>query len=418
LKQCWAYYMEFIRSNIYEIKKAGSLRTLGGILALFHLLLFYIWWDAGNLPLKYVQQDLPMCWSLFETCGWVRSLPLGLLRFLFYAYGTLMFLSAAVFLITDLVGLGVYLMVFSSAFGVLLYFQDLRLSSNEGYFILLSTFAYLCVPSKHRLMRWLIVSFFVAHGLSQASPDWLTGNWYIGHLNLPVKLAEWLAALSVLVQMIGAGALIFRDARYFWSGWISLFLFECAHLYMGELMSSAISMGALLYVAIDEFELRKAEREYIYQSFIRPEPSMFWGGILLGFFWLAQLSPFVDLGRNSRIKSFLDVWALHPEAAHEDCEQRTLAIYKDRIEEVDVEPQLKDQPALYCNVYMRYLDLRNLCKHLSEKDPGFVTLSSALHVRSYREKAQYTAFEVKDFCHPELTFKSLSEVRWTMNQGK
>lgn len=410
--------MEFIRSNIYEIKKAGSLKTMGGILALLHLALFYFWWSAGNLPLKYVQQDLPMCWSMFESCGWLRALPIGFLTFLFYAYGTMMGLAALVFLLTEFVGLGVYLMLISGLFGFLLYIQDLRLSSNEGYFIFLATFAYLCVPSKHRLMRWLIVSFLVARGLSQASPDWLTGNWYMSHLGLPVKLAEWLAALSVLIQMIGAAALIFRDGRYFWTGWISLLVFECAHLYMGELLSSIVAMGALLYVAIDEFELRKAEREYIYQSFIRPEPSMFWGAILLSFFWVAQLAPFVNTGPSSRFKSLLDVWALHPEAAHEDCEQTTLAIYKDRTEEIGLDPQLNEQPALFCNAYMRYLDLRNLCKQLKEKDPNFVTLSSAMHVRSYRQRAEYTAFEVQDFCDPNLTFKSLREVQWTMNQDK
>lgn len=410
--------MEFIRSNIYEIRKAGSLRTLGAILALLHVLIFAVWLSAGSLPLKYVQQDVPMCWSLFESCDWMRALPLGVLTVIFYAYGVFMGLAALVFLLTEFVGLGVYLLLFGALFGASLYFQDLRLSSNEGYFILFSTFAFLFVPSKHRLMRWLVVSFFVAQGLSQASPDWLTGNWYLNHLGLPVKLAEWLAALSVLVQMIGAAALLFRDGRYFWTGWISLFLFECGHLYIGEFTSSVTAMGALLFILLDEFELRKAEREYIYQSFIRPEPSMFWGALLLGFFWLAQLEPFLNLSHNSSLHRFLDVWALHPQAAHEDCEQKTLAIYKDRTEEIGFESQLANQPTMYCNVYVRYLDLRNLCKQLKESDPGFVTLSSAMHLRSYRRKTQNTAFEVKDFCDPDLTYKRLSEVQWTMNQDK
>ncbi len=408
--------MEFIKSNIYEIKKAGSLRTLGGIIALFHVLLFYVWWDAGNLPLKYVQQDLPMCWSLFENCSWLRSLPLSLLTFFFYAYGVMMIAAALILLVTDLVGLGVYLILIASIFGMTLYFQDLRLSSNDGYFIFFSTFAYLLVPSKHRLMRWLIVSFFVARGLSQTSADWLTGNWYIGHLGLPVKLAEWFAALSVLIQMIGAAALIFRDGRYFWTGWISLLIFESAQLYMGEFLSSTTAMGALIFILIDEFELRKAEREYIYQSFIRPEPSMAWGWVFLGFFWIAQVSPFFDLERSSQLKAFLDVWAVHPEAAEEDCDQKTLAIFKDRTEEIRVEPQVGIQGSMFCNPYIRYLDLRHLCKQMGQADPNFITLSSAMHVRSYKDKTQITAFEAKDFCHPDLTFKRLSEVRWTMNQ--
>jgi len=404
--------MEIIKANLWEIKKSGSLRTLGGLLALFHLLQFYMWWDAGNLPLKYVQQGLPMCWSLMENCEWMRAFPFGLLSFLFYCYGIFVALSALCFLLTELVGLAFYLLLMGMGLGMLLYFQDLRLSSNEGYFILFLSFAYLFVPSKHRLMRWLVVSFFAARGLSQASPDWLSGVWYLEHLGLPIKLGEWLAAVSVMVQMIGGATLLLRDGRYFWSGWASLLLFECFNLYVGEFMSASLAMGALLYVALDEIELRKAEREYVYQSFIRPEPSFLWGGILLAFFWSAQLTPFAGLERNSRARTFLDIWALHPEAAHEECDQRTFAIFKDRIEEISVDPQVSRQPAMACNTYLRFLDLKGTCKQMSENDPNFVTLSSVLQVRNFREKTNYRAFEVKDFCNAELTFKRLGDVKW------
>jgi hypothetical protein len=410
--------LELIRANLYEIKKSGSLKTLGGLLALFHLAQFYMWWHQGDLPLKFVQQGLPMCWSLFDNCDWLHILPVSVLTVFYWTYAIFMGIAALALLLTDLAALGFYLMLIATACGLLLYFQDLRLSSNEGYYIFFLTFAYLFIPSKHRLMRWLIVSFFVARGISQVSPDWLTGNWYMEHLNLPVKLAEWLAALSVLVQTIGGASLLFRDARYFWSGWLSVFVFECAHLYMGEMLQSSLALGALVYIAIDEMELRKAEREYIYQSFIRPEPSFVWGGILLAFFWTAQLAPMTGFHHTSKLKNFLDVWALHPEAAHEDCRQTTFAVFKDRVEEIDVKPQISRQASMVCNVYMRFLDLKGTCKQLKETDSSFVTLASELLVRNFREKTAVRAFEVADFCNPDLTFKRLGEVEWNMNHGK
>lgn len=406
--------MEYLRSNIWEIKKSGSLKTLGALLALFHILQFYLWWDDGDLPLKFVKQGLPMCWSLMESCEWMRAMPFGVLTGVYYSYATLMALAAIVLLLSDLVTIGFYLMIGGLLCGIILYFQDLRLSSNEGYFIFFMNFSFLFIPSKHRLMRFLIVSFFAARGLSQASPEWLSGNWYREHLHVPVKLAEWFAALSLLVQMIGSVALLFRDARYFWTGWILLFFFECSHLYMGELLATSTGLGALLYIVFDEFELRKQEREYIYQSFIRPEPSFVLGGILMVCFWLAQISPFLGLNRGSHVKSVLDVWALHPEAAQEDCEQRTFAIYKKRIEQIDVAPQMSRQAAMQCNVYMRFLDLKGLCTQLQQQDPDFITLSSALDIRSYRDNSTFRAFEVRDFCSADLTFKKLSEVKWTM----
>lgn len=410
--------MEFLRANLWEIKKSGSLKTLGGLLALFHCLQFYFWYDGGHLPLKYVQQGQPMCWSWFEDCSWLRSIPFGLLESIYFTYGGLMIAAALILLVTEWVAAGFYLMVLGLFFGVLLYFQDLRLSSNEGYLILLLSFAFLFVPSKHRLMRRLVISFFIAEGLAQASPDWLGGSWYIEHLHVPIKLGEWLAAVSVVSYMIGAAALLFRDGRFFWTGWLCLFIYECTHLYIGELLESAIGMGVLLYVALDELELRKAEREYLYQSFIRPEPSFIWGGILIAFFWSAQLTPFLGLPRDSRVKAFLDVWAVHPKAAHEECEQKSYVLYKDRTEEVEVEPSAVRQPAMYCNVYLRYLDLKALCRQLKEKDPNFVTISSVMTIRSQRPVTTYRAFEVKDYCNSDLTFKRLGEVQWTMNPAQ
>ena len=410
--------MEILKSNLYEIKKSGSLKTLGGLLALFHVLQFYLWWDQGELPIKFLQQGLPMCRALIENCQFLSLIPLAALKGLFYAYGVFAALGALIFLLTEFVGLGYFLLLICTSLGFSLYFQDLRLSSNEGYFVFLTSAAYLFIPAKHRSMRWLIVSFFVAHGLAQASPDWLTGNWYMEHLSLPVKLAEWLAALSLLVQMIGGAALLFRDGRYFWTGWGALFAFEFGHLFMNELQPSSLALGGLLYVAFDEIELRKAERQYIYQSFIRPEPSFFTGALMLTFFWVAQLSPLLALPQTSMAKTFLDLWTLHPEAAHEDCEQKTFAIYKDRIEEIAVEAQVARQPAMVCNPYMRFIDIKGLCKQLRDSDNNFVTLSSSLRVRNFREKSSFKAFEVQDFCNPDLTFKRIGEVEWNTNRAK
>jgi len=409
--------MEILKANIWEVKKSGSLKTLGGLLALFHLMLFIYWSHEGSLPVKLAAQGQPMCRSFMESCSWLH-LPVALTALFFYSYSIFAVLAAVILILTDWVTFGFYLLLIAFGLALGLYFQDLRMSSNEGYFILFMSTAYLLVPSKHRMMRRLIVSFFVARGLSQAAADWLTGAWYSDHLLLPVKIAEWLAAISVLVNMIGGAALLFRDGRYFMTGWLSLFLYYCAHLYIGEFLGACLALGVLVYVALDEMELRKAEREYIYQSFIRPEPSFVWGGAFLALFWAAQISPFLSLPRESALRGFLNVWTLHPEAAHEECEQRTFAIYKNRVEEIDIEPQLSRQPAMYCNPYLRYLDLRGACQEMKKKDSDFVTLSSVFQVRNFREKSSYRAFEVKDFCASDLAFKQLSEVQWTTNRAK
>src|SRR5262245_8425190 len=104
--------MEYIRSNIWEIKKSGSLKTLGALLALFHILQFYLWWDDGDLPLKFIKQGQPMCWSLFENCDWLRSVPLSLLTTCYFCYALFMVLAALILLASDLVTIGYYFMGF------------------------------------------------------------------------------------------------------------------------------------------------------------------------------------------------------------------------------------------------------------------------------------------------------------------
>ena len=267
-------------------------------------------------------------------------------------------------------------------------------------------------------MRRLLVSFFVARGLSELAPDWLMGGWFLEHMHIHIKLAEWFAAVSVIVQMIGGATLLFRDARYFLTGWLALLVYECGLLYIGEIAAPCLALGALVYIALDELELRRAEREYIYQSFIRPEPSFIWGGVLLLFFWSAQIAPFTSNAHASTLKTVLENWTLQPEASHEECHQKTLAVYKSGIQEITIEPQFMRQKSMQCNPYLRYLDLKAACQQYKAKDPDFVTFSSVFQVRNFRERRSYRAFEISDFCDPNLTFKRLAEVQWTTNPAK
>jgi hypothetical protein len=110
--------MEILRANLWEIKKSGSLKTMGGLLAMFHLLQFYLWWDAGNLPLKLSQQGLHMCWSLFDSCDWLSAIPYGLLSFVYWSYGFLVLIAALCFLLSELVALGYYALLLGTLFGL------------------------------------------------------------------------------------------------------------------------------------------------------------------------------------------------------------------------------------------------------------------------------------------------------------
>lgn len=408
--------MEFIKSNIWEIKRSGSLKFLGGALALFHALQFYLWSRDNNLPLKYAAEAVPLCRSLFENCEWVRVLPLGAFEAIYYAYAAVAILAALVFLLSSFVTFGFWLLVICWWIGGLLYIQDLRISANETFMILFLTLSFLVIPSKSRYFRWIVVSFFAAAGFAKLSPDWLSGLWFVEHMSLPIKLGEWLGAVTLLVEMIASACLLFKDARFFLTGWISLLVLQAMMLYIGEVFLPVINIFLLVFLALQESERRKAEREYIYQSFIRPEPSFIMGGLFLIVFWIAQILPFFGVTTRTTVAGLFDLWALQPMASHEECTQMTFALYKNRVEQVSADLDSSRSPTLRCNLYLRFLDLKSMCRSLKERDSDFVTLSSILEVRSLRTRETRRAFEVKDFCQADLNFKKLSGVRWNLEE--
>ena len=95
--------MEFLKSNLWEIKKSSVLQVFGGLLGLAHLLTYIYWYKAGNLPLYYHSNPQPMCWTLFENCDWVKFLSPALMEFTFHAYGIVAAIVTLLFFATRLI---------------------------------------------------------------------------------------------------------------------------------------------------------------------------------------------------------------------------------------------------------------------------------------------------------------------------
>lgn len=398
--------MEFLKSNLWEIKKSSSLQIFGGLLALIHALTYWNWMQAGNLPLQYHANPQPMCWGLFESCQWVKILSPTAMEMLFHAYGVIAVLAVAVFLFTRFTGLGWFMLMTLLILKSLFYFQDLRLTSNVHYAIFVMSFCYLFIPNKANLLRWLLISFYVASGLLRLSPNWLTGQFFIEQLHVPVKLGEWLAGMTVLAEMIGPVVLLFRDLRNFLIGYIVLIVFHGLMIYAGGYFEPTVMLILLQLMPLLYYEERKIEREYLYQSFIRPEPSPFWLALGLGVFWLVQALPYVPHQAGKAIAHFEEVLALQPVAAAEECESTTFAVFQNRLAEVVVAPPQDRPTAFRCNPYLRFLDLKSSCRDM-QKDSEFKTLMSYFRVRGLKDKTFQPTFSSEDFCRTDLSYQDL-----------
>jgi hypothetical protein len=415
--------MELFKASLWEIKKSSSLKILGGVLAIAHLIQFLFWQNTGQLPLQYMLEPAPMCWPMFDSCQWLRILPIGFMRVLLYAYGVVSLISFLFFFFTRFSGAGLFFLFCAFVPGLLLYIQDFRLSSNPGYALFLFTFLYMIMPGKDRLFRYFIVSFFVASGILKLTPEWLTGDWFLEHWpHMPGKLAEWLAALSVLIELIAAPALLFRDGRYFWTGWITMFVYLCATWWATGYYGPTLFLGLLIFLAAYDLEQRKTEREFIYQSFIRPEPSKVWCNILLALFWIGVAAAHIHFPGRKLLMPLSSLLVPHPVSASERCEQSTFAVFKDHMEEIDVPEKAGRPEAMQCHPYLRFLDIKSMCAAFaakeSEPQSQFVTIASFLNTRRLKDAHFNKVFEVRDFCNPNLTFKSLGLTSWISSIGE
>lgn len=400
--------MELLRSNFWEIKKSPSLTILGGLLALAHLLQFFYWMQHGQLPLRYMQESAPMCWPMFESCEWVRALPMGLMRALIYAYAVFAAVAAGFFFFTRFAVAGFVMLLLAFIPGLFLYVQDFRLSSNPGYALYLFSFLFLFIPDKVRLFRFFFVSFFVASGLMKLSPEWLTGDWFLGRWHLPAKLAEWFAALSALIELIATTALLFKDGRYFWTGWATLFVYLAASWWATNYYGPGLFIGLLIFLAVSDLEARKTERDHLYQSFIRPEPTRFWSNSLIAVFWLAMAAQNLHFPGQNMLSPLSRLLVPNQEAVSDQCEQSTYAIFKNRVEVIEA-PVVVGRPlSMQCHPYLRFLDLKAMCQSYSQK-PEFQTIASYLRTKHLRDRQYKSVFSIEDFCSGTVSFKEIGQ---------
>ncbi|NQZ01065.1 MAG: hypothetical protein HRT45_10415 [Bdellovibrionales bacterium] len=398
--------MEFLRANLWEVKKSTTLRLFGLILSLGHVLVFLSWAWEGNLPIALMSSKAQMCWPILEDCEFTRVLSVPLLRFVYGCYFGFAILTGLLMLSTRIVGAAWFSMLLTTFMMMLLYFQDYRLSSNVIYLQLLCSFIWLFIPNKTPTLKAIALSYFFAKGLIMLSPEWLIGKWYLEHADLPKKFAEWLAAISTMVVFICPVALFFKDLRYFLVSFLTLQAYLISSLFIGNFIEPGILALVTLLFALDLYEQRKLEREFIYQSFIRPEPSKIWPWVVVSLFWFAQVVPRAPIQWPSYVNHFGTLYSLNPIPPHRECVQYGFFIYDSGIKEIPANLMSTQLNESQCDPYLHFLRLKELCSE-KKSEPGFKTIESFFYARGLKDPAYKAEFEAADLCKPNTSFKDL-----------
>lgn len=404
--------MGFLQANLWEINKSFSLRFLGAILALSQGVIAYQWWISANSPLKFARQATTVCWPMVTNCSWVKLLSPGIFDATYWIFVLCLSLATLLFLLTRIGGVAAFFMWIATLLGFFLYTQDFRLSSNAGFLTFFLSFIFLLIPSKTFSFRFIIFALYLAFALQKLNSDWLSGYWIIDRLAVPEKLGEWLAALITLVELIAPATLLMRDGRYFWSGWLTLIIYHGAMIWMGMTHLSYIFMGLLVFLALADIEDRKLEREYIYQSFIHPEPSRFWTFLILALFSFCQLSHhFSWFSNRTSVQSGVALFAPYPISLIESCEGQLWNIYDNGWRKAEF-PKIegRDQ-SMQCHPYLRFLDLKAECE-IRKKDPNFKTIAAVFESSRLFEGSTEVHFQSSDLCNPNYQFSDVGRVKW------
>ncbi len=404
------------QSTLWEIQKSTPLQILGGLLGLGHVMLFWSWKNAGDLPLRYYTDQNSMCWSLIESCQWTKFLSPSTFQGLYHLFPILGAISAFFFFFTRATSFSWWVLFWVEILKFWITFQDYRLVSNESFFLTLVTFVFLFIPNKEKGILWTFVSYLLAMGWLRLTPEWLTGIWIQEKMGWPIKLGEWFAALIAIVQLLAPVTLLFRDGRYFWTGWTALFASQIFLGYVDQWTTTSIVALALIYFAWTDWDERKKDRDYAYQAYVHPNPSSRWLIALLSIFWLAQLLQHVPIN-FSLAAQIRDLAGLQSVASSQICRQPTWAIYKNKVEQVSIEDVIQTrQSGLRCHPYLRFQDLKNLCHQFSQNE-DFETLQSALDTRSLRDVHFHRVFELADVCRQDVTYREQGEQKWTIDRA-
>lgn len=407
--------MDWIKTNLWEIKQSSTLRWFGFLLACAHLITFISWTFQGNLPLKYYSDSIPMCWSAFENCQVLHVFSPTQFHLIYYFFPILALTSSLMFLSLRLYGGGWFFLLLSFLFKLVLYFQDSRLSSNAHYLLTLIQLVYLFVPQKKTILKYLIVSFIVALGSLRLNADWLSGIWLQQQTGLHQKVCEWLAAISTLIELITPWFLVSRKSQNIVLGFFLLIAYFTVYFFVGDGFTSIIFILFLLFYPLYYYEQRRIEMQYLYQSYIRPEASQAWGPLVLLVFWILQALPLIRY-HNPRIHLLTEGLALENFASATECHQTSFALFKNESKEILSQETNSRPHRLNCDPFMHFLDIKSYCHTLS-KEAGFVNIASSFLVRSLNDKNFQRVFESNNICGSDVNFSNVGKSGWNQNQA-
>ena len=381
--------IDFIKSNQWEIKHSSSLRFMGILLSAFHIFAYFDWRSSIT---GFFSNGKIFCWGFFSGCQNYAFLGADQSYLVPTAFIVCAVLATIIFLSPQLIGLSWFFLLITWGLEIFSYVIDYSLYSPGNTLLILLTGFFLFIPQKLRTLRILILCYYLTLGAIKLNPGWLTGIWLSEYFHgLSFKALEWIGASAILIEMLLPLGLFSRQPNMFFGSFIGLALYQTAvWFYLGS-FSAPLCLGTLFFFIFVFFEREKLERETVYQSFLRPEPSKAWVPAGIVIYLLLQTAP-LFIGP---VKAQDFPFRIHSYKLPLNCYQHTFSRSGSHLLHVDSSFH-QGSGIFKCHDRVKKHQAMDLCR---QDPPGSVSyVESYFGRRSFADKTYTPIFEFNEKC--------------------
>ncbi len=392
---------KFWQKQIQEIQADWSLPFYGAALSLTHVWTYMYWARYSFFVNSQSRINAePICFPFFPSCDLFRDFfSPQTWQVVLFVYLALAVATTVFFFTRNLVPIACKMLAGLTLFKFLLHMSNYNFMGNYHYMAYFVTLAYLLLPHKKSLIKYLIVVFYIAAGSLKINIDWLSGAAMI---RLPFVSGSFyifsLFYVVLLELVLIFGVLSSKN----WVRWITFAQLLAFHAFSWHIVGfyyPLVMFSILSLFFLDEWLFLKkgvTVPPLLTDLFQRCAPKVVY--TTLGLFILMQLLPFImvsdaSLSGAPRLSS-LNMF---------DSKTHCHAIYLADTERGQVHLQAPEKNLgvrLKCDPLIFLNQAHQLCR--KNKDYKEIKkLSLALFSRRVTEKKYTKVLDIKDVCSLE-----------------
>ena len=404
--------LNYIKSQIQEIKSYKSLSWYGAFLSLIHIATFFLWHNNAFIFQYLTKTANGLCWPQIPFCEMLKLFsPLGV-QILLYTYIVMTLLTAFLFLNRKTIAHAYCLFLVINLLKLYMFLMDYQLMNSSHYLPFLVSFVFLFLRQKLFFISLLISCFYIFTGFLQIkNPYWLIGLafhqniWFPAFINESVKLL--ICFYILCLEMIGSLLLVLNIRWKAAFIYIQFILFYLASYFITSYFTSHFPPTVFLSL-LSLFVLKDYFNEKYRISNFREIIS---GTVFISLVIFGSLLAFLIPGRSELTKEG-SLYALNRTSVWNYCHNHSILHFKNKTLQ-HYFPIYRYPLSIRCDPYIEWYKIKKICSYY-KKDPDFIDLDW-----TFDNRMKYSLLdrlvEEKSVCSKNLQYSSWKKNVWIKN---